>query len=321
MKKLTLLLLLLLFLLVGCGTGAETVKEPAVPDTAPVTGTTEPAAPLIAQKLAFLFFGDTQPDPEEDCFDNVGKLLEQAVNHEEAPELVIFGGDTVNTGGDEAEWQAFWQAAGASLDGLTTAAVAGNHDSHALLAEQFDLPAEAPLNPGEGWFYSFRLGPVFFLMLDSNIMGAANHADIEWLQIELQSEAAQDANWRVAVMHHPMWPVSDIPRDIQRAETMREYFLPVLEQYGVDIILCGHQHVYSRTLPMRGDSVSADGRGIVQIMAASGDKASYAVGERDFLAAGAAAPNYALLIADESSLRITAYDGENRVIDWLMIND
>jgi len=270
--------------------------------------------------LTFLFFSDTHPSPDHLDYTGVGKLLAQAASRDEMPELILFGGDTVDDGADEAQWNDFWKAAGAALDGLTTAAVAGNHDSNALLAEQFDFPYQAPTGQGEGFFYTFSMGQVFFLMLDSNIMGAANQRDIDWLQSELQSEAARQADWRIAVSHHPMWPVTDTPRDVQRAETMREHFLPILEEYDVALLLCGHQHVYSRTLPMRGDAKSDDGRGIVQVIAASGDKASYAAGERDYGAVTDIAPNYLLLTADAGSLTITAFDGKHRVIDQFIVN-
>ena len=269
--------------------------------------------------LTFLFFSDTQPNPELMDYSSVGELLAQAVSREELPELVVFGGDTVDDGGCEEQWGKFRQAIGSSLDGILTAAVAGNHDSYALLAEQFDYPQTAPSSPGEGFFYTFSMGPVFFVMLDSNIMGAANERDIMWLENELQSESARQADWLVAVMHHPVWTVSDTPRDMRRSETLREHFLPILEENGVALILCGHQHIYTRTKPMRGDAVAHDGRGIVQIMAASGDKASYTMGERDFIAADHAAPNYLLISADSASISITAYDGEHRMIDQFAI--
>jgi len=270
--------------------------------------------------LTFLFFSDTQPDPETGDFTNIALLLKQAIARDESPELIIFGGDTVNHG-DDADWSDFWQAVGDSLDEITTAAVAGNHDIYTVQRRMFDHPSpKIQTEPGDGWNYSFSQGPVFFVMLDSNYMGAANTSDIKWLENELKSDAARQAHWRIAVMHHPMWTVSEIPRDIQRAETMREHFLPIFEEFGIDLILCGHQHVYSRTLPMRGDSVTPDGHGIVQIMAASGDKHSYSITERDFIAASAQAPNYLLLTADENSLNIIAYDNTHTEIDSYTID-
>ena len=274
----------------------------------------------LERERVFLFFSDTQPNPETGDFSGIGKLMEQASLRHEEPDLVIFGGDTVNDGGDEAEWQEFWKVSGSWLEGLTTAAVAGNHDSYTLLAEQFNYPSEAPDAPDRGFFYTLSVGSVYFIMLDSNIMGAGNQSDVEWLQKVLQSEVAGQSDWIVAVMHHPMWSVTDNPKDQQRAATMREHFLPLLEAYSVALILCGHQHVYARSLPMLGESEADNGRGIVQIMAASGDKATYAQGERSFITLSASAPNYIMLRADSEGLYITAFDGEHTIIDELTVS-
>ncbi|MCL2495929.1 MAG: metallophosphoesterase [Clostridiales bacterium] len=264
-----------------------------------------------------LFFSDTQADPASGDYSAWGDLLSRAVDMEQPPALVIFGGDSINDGGNEAEWRDFWQAAASSLDGLITAAVAGNHDSHALLAEQFTYPRQAPASHNEGFFYSLDMSPVHFIMLDSNIMGAAKQKDIEWLRDVLNSNAANEAVWRVAVMHHPMWPPAENPKDTLRAETMQEFFLPLLESYGVDLILAGHQHIYARSLPRRGEE-AAEG-GIIQIMAASGSKESYAATNLEHIAVSAVAPNYLLLTADNEALTVTAYDEHNEVFDICML--
>ena len=275
-------------------------------------------APSFAEKqpdtLTFLFFSDTQADPETGDYYSLGEMLSRAVTQDQHTALVIFGGDTVNDGKDAAEWRDFWQAAKVPLTGLITAAVPGNHDSHALLAEQFCYPLKAPAKQEEGFFYSLDHGPVHFIMLDSNIMGAANSADAKWLQNDLQSEEARQAVWRIAVMHHPLWPLTENPKDTRRAETMREYFLPLLEAGGVDLILCGHQHIYGRSLPMRGESPAESG-GIIQIMAASGAKVSYVTGGNDHVAVSSPAPNYLLLQADEQKLTVTACNEHHEAFD------
>jgi hypothetical protein len=291
----------LLFYSGGCGRATPEITE-------------APQTPFIA-----LFFADTQADPQIGDYSALGELLALAAEQAQNPALVIFGGDTVNDGADTDEWQAFWQAAASTLDGLTTAAAAGNHDNHALLAEQFSYPAPAPLNPGEGFFYSLDMGGVHFIMLDSNIMGAGRQEDIEWLRDDLQSAPAQQADWRVAVMHHPMWPLTENLKDIQRAATMREHFLPLLEAHGVDLILTGHQHLYGRSLPKSGDATAPEGSGIVQIMAASGAKEPYTLGNADYVAVSAAPPNYLLLRADSDRLTVTAYNGQNEAFDTCIL--
>ena len=266
------------------------------------------------QQVSFLFFSDTQADPETGDYSCVGELMAQAKEQAADSGLVIFGGDTVNDGRDAEEWRIFREAA-KPLVGLVMLAVPGNHDNQTLLADQFDGIPEAPAGQGQGYFYVYNEGPVYFLMLDSNIMGAANQRDIDWLRDKLESQAARKAIWRVAVMHHPMWTVADNPKDEARADTMRQSFLPLMEEYGVDLILCGHQHIYARSLPMKGAATSHDGRGIVQIMTASGGKGSYAAGIREYITVSSDAPNYLYITADEESLIITAYDGEGKPFD------
>jgi hypothetical protein len=72
---------------------------------------------------------------------------------------------------------------------------------------------------------------------------------------------------------------------------------------------------------MSGEAAAQDGRGIVQVIVASGDKATYTIGEREYVAVSDAAPNYVLLIADSESLVITAFDGEHGMLDQFTISN
>jgi len=325
--KRILLVLLILALLAGCspigppeGFGEyPTSYESVIADVVIDKAYAEPEPyQILSQAQTFLFFACTQAHPATGDYSALKELFSGAVSNADAPEFVLFGGDTINNGWDAYEWQDFWYAAAKPLYGLTTAAVAGNHDNHPLLAQQFNYPNAAPEAQGEGFFYSLNTGLVHFLMLDSNIMGAGNNRDIEWLRNELGSETSRNAAWRVAVMHHPMWTVMENPRDMRRAETMREYFLPLLEYYDVSLILCGHQHVYSRTLPMSGD-VIADQDGIVQIMVASGGKDTYTPGQHDYIAVYHRLRSYLVLTVDEYEFLIEAFDGEHNLIDTYIL--
>jgi len=219
---------------------------------------------------------------------------------------LVLGGDTVNDDADEDEWRDFKQAAGSSLNEMLVAAAAGNHDNSKHLAGRFDWPVAAPETPYQGYFYSFDMSGVHFIIMDSNIMGAAKEEDIAWLEADLSGDAAVKADWRVAVCHHPFWPVAEIPKDINRAQTIRENFLPLLEEYSVDILLVGHQNIYSRCAPEQGP---------VQVMVASGGKKSYTPVERPYLVIADDAPNYALVSVTNSELVVNAYDAFGSVID------
>ena len=286
----------------GFGRYDSGVAECAVPKA------TEYAAPEAAGEnpFIFLFMSDTQADPQTGDYSGFEALLKIALSKAPKPSLLLLGGDTVNDGADESEWRDFFQAVGASLDGLHVAAAAGNHDSSKNLTGKFEWPKSAPQMPYQGCFYSFDMGGVHFTVLDSNIMGAGNDEDVEWLKEDLCSKAAREANWRVAVCHHPFWPVADIPKDIARAKTMQERFLPALEEHGVDLLLVGHQHVYSRC---------AKAHGPVQVMAASGGKESYAPAGQPYIVTTADAPNFVRVSAGAETLAITACDAAGGTIE------
>ena len=267
--------------------------------------------------FSFIFMSDTQADPEIGNYASFGELLKLALEHESKTQLLVLGGDNVNNGNSSQEWETFWATAGENLDGIITASVAGNHDNNPFLAEQFDYPQTAPANTSEGFFYSFSEKNTYFLMLDSNIMGAGNASDIDWLSDQLSSKSATDADWRIVVLHHPFWPIADIPKDTQRAETMRGKFLPVMEENGVDLILCGHQHIYSRTAPMRSGNIEENG--IIQIMTASGAKGSYSPGEKDYIEKAAEGPAYLIIEVDVGLMTITAYDKNGEPFDNVRI--
>ena len=267
--------------------------------------------------FSFIFMSDTQADPEIGDYSAFGSLLALALSHESGPKLLILGGDNVNDGASAEEWDAFWKVADGRLDDVLTASVAGNHDSKPLLAEQFSYPDKAPATSSEGFFYVFSANNVLFLMLDSNIMGAGNESDAKWLADQLKNGSSSESNWQIAVCHHPFWPVVQAPKDLQRAGTMRTVFLPALESSGVDLILCGHNHVYSRTAPMLNGSEGEDG--IIQIMTASGAKDSYVPADIEHIAITKDAPAYLIVEVGSELLTITAYDGAGEQIDRIVI--
>jgi len=263
--------------------------------------------------FSFIFMSDTQADPEAGDYTALGGLFELALSHESEPKLLILGGDNVNDGASSDEWSAFWSAAGDCLDDVLIASVAGNHDNKSLLAEQFDYPDKAPVSATEGFFYSFTESNVLFVMLDSNMMGAGNAADAKWLEELLSSEAAANADWIIAVSHHPFFPIAEIPKDSQRAQTMGETFLPLMEESRVDLLLCGHQHMYSRTKPMSSSGISEGG--LVQIMTASGAKGNYTPGSSEYVEITAETPAYLIVEIRGEAMAITAYNGAGAPFD------
>jgi hypothetical protein len=137
--------------------------------------------------------------------------------------------------------------------------------------EAFTLPTAGQAG---GWpsgteaYYSFDVGNVHFVALDSHDTDRSAPADptvnicpageggamYQWLCTDL---AATDQDWVIAYWHHPPYSKgshdSDDPADSGgRLQEMRERFLPVLENFGVDLTLTGHSHSYERSMLIDG---------------------------------------------------------------------
>ena len=74
----------------------------------------------------------------------------------------------------------------------------------------------------------------------------------QWLEQDL---TANTKPWVVVYFHQPPYTdgshkSSDLYEAYMRG--MRENYCPIFEQYGVDIVLCGHSHVYERSYLVKG---------------------------------------------------------------------
>jgi len=107
-------------------------------------------------------------------------------------------------------------------------------------------------------FYSFDIGNVHFLSLDSYGREENQYSmydtlgpQVQWVKKDL--EANKNKQWVVAYWHHPPYTMgshtSDQEDDLVK---IRENFIRILERYGVDLILCGHSHDYERTRLIKG---------------------------------------------------------------------
>jgi len=121
----------------------------------------------------------------------------------------------------------------------------------------------------EGNWYKFQIGSVLFIMLDNNdvcyqidtgtylstgdnqiLTGYSGGEQQRWLEFTLR-EASYDTSvdWIVVVMHQPAMSTSDADgSDLG----IRQDWMPLFYQYGVDFVLAGHDHDYERSYVVHG---------------------------------------------------------------------
>lgn len=214
-------------------------------------------------------------------------VMDSYVNHmgNNVSDVWLWLGDNVYDDGLDEEYQAkvFGTEYGMTdiFKRLPFMAIPGNHDYNSI------APPTASINPllhtgayydivdvptngeiggvasGSELYYSFDYGNVHFIGLNSelgsilsttndwigaNPFGSFNGSPMtEWLHADL---AANDKKWVVAFFHQPphtggSHSSGDFWETYMKA--MRENICPILESYGVDLVVNGHSHVYERS--------------------------------------------------------------------------
>jgi hypothetical protein len=174
------------------------------------------------------------------------------------PELWLMLGDNAYNNGTDAEYQsAVFNMYPTMLRKSVLWPTIGNHDT----ASSSNPPASLPyfsmftlptageaggLASGTEKYYSFHYGNIHFICLDSmSSSRATSSAMLTWLQNDL---AANTKPWVIAFWHHPPYSKGSHDSDVDSIMTeMRANALPILESYGVDLILTGHSHSYERS--------------------------------------------------------------------------
>jgi len=116
----------------------------------------------------------------------------------------------------------------------------GNHDwDHPDGSLPYTTYFTLPQEPGDERYYQVRFGNVEFFMTDSDEREpdgtTPTSVQGQWLQGAL---AASTATWKIVIAHHPPYSSTTSPD----AEWMRWPF----QQWGADVVINGHHHVYER---------------------------------------------------------------------------
>jgi hypothetical protein len=185
-------------------------------------------------------------------------------------------GDNAYNDGTDAEYQAkFFNVYRDFLRKYPLFPTPGNHDYHdadftaayaqnnhtTAYYQNFSMPVNGEAggvpshNPA---FYSFDIGNIHFLSLDTYgkeknqfFLYDTTGPQMQWVKEDL--EANKNKQWIIVFTHFPPYSMTTHNSDTESGLYMvRQNVVPILERFGVDLLICGHSHGYERSKLMQG---------------------------------------------------------------------
>ncbi len=190
------------------------------------------------------------------------------------PGTIVTLGDAVYTDGTTSEFANCYDPTWGRHKARTTPAP-GNHEYQTAGAGgYFKYFGNAAGDPTQGW-YDYRLGAWHVIVLNSNcaqIGGCGTGSPQEqWLRNVL---ATSEAECTIAVFHHPRFSSGSS----HGSSTAMGAFWQALYDYGADVILNGHEHLYERFGMQKPDGTADAVFGLRQITVGTGGRSNYNFG-------------------------------------------
>lgn len=208
--------------------------------------------------FSFITIADVQAHTQEN-FEKSALTLKGALQTLPLAEFVVNLGDFVDDNTNE-EWDWYFQSFKPYNDILTCVPVAGNHDGNITnklntncFKRTFCLDRSQNRSL-EGVYYSFDYGNAHFAVLNTNDMYPMSQAQRNWL---INDMTASNARWKILLMHRSLYSAG---KNINKPDTiiMRNILLPIIDTLDIDLVLSGHDHMYLRTSPVKGDRRAQD---------------------------------------------------------------
>lgn len=223
-------------------------------------------APKASKPFSFIYIGDAQYKPE-----NVGAMLKAVEDRHPETKFYMLGGDLVDRGNSRNLWDKLLANTTRVFSRKPVAPAMGNHDymgqnaGVAIYNAYFNPSANEGDRKDVVSNYSFRHGDAYFIVVNSLDIAAQT----EWLEKELQTADAVGASFKIVMNHYPVYNPLDGRSNLE-AQT---HWVPLFDQYEVDLVLTGHDHSYMRSKPLRaGIPVETGDFGSIYVVATGCEK-------------------------------------------------
>jgi hypothetical protein len=172
-------------------------------------------------------------------------------------------------------WSDFWANNTRSARNRPWMPSPGNHENelgngpigYQAYQTYFCVPeASGQTDTTRGLWYAFTAGSVRVISIanddvcyqhggDTYVRGYSNGAQKIWLEKALaDARGDRSIDWIVICMHQVA--ISSVDKFNGADLGIREEWSPLFDKYGVDLVVCGHEHHYERSHPLRGNETN-----------------------------------------------------------------
>jgi PKD repeat protein len=260
-----------------------------------------------SSRFTFGAGGDSQNDNSAPWHSAASKVATEDLD------LFIFTGDNVKYDDNTTDWDNWWSNGDTLLSRKLIYYTGGNHEYGSIYLNQFVMPGN------EKW-YTFEYGDVLFISL---LTEAYQDSQYVWLQDVLKNT---NKKWKVAFFHKPFFSSGIHGGDMTR---YRDTWWKTLDDYGVDIILNGHDHFYLRTVPINCNVSNSEpvteygsnpGQGRLEIVTGSMGAELYKTRDKWFVGVNKETMNYVKFDVNNDTIQMYAYNISGDVIDKVTLS-
>ncbi|MEN8194174.1 MAG: metallophosphoesterase family protein [Bacteroidota bacterium] len=222
------------------------------------------------------------------------------------PDILLHTGDIVARGTNLHEWKTFlFDPMERLLRNIPFYPVLGNHEQESPHYYNY-----FPLHNKKPW-WSVDYGSVHIIGLDTSVPTDPESEQYQFLLTDLKNNKKE---WTIVVFHYPLFHVHPTRPIYEFRYDWQSLFM----EYGVDLVLTGHDHYYHRSFPI--GRMTEKQKGVVHITTAGGGASLYPVIPQSYSAYYRSIYHYLLVDVTESELEIRAVSENNEIFDAIIIN-
>lgn len=293
------------------------------------------------EPFGFVYVGDAQ----EAIKSHWSRLIRQSLTDMPRAKFLMHAGDLITRSNSDGQWGEWFQATGWANGSIPSLPSPGNHEygpGPKTTDEQRDdgvsaaigglgpKTATKPTAVTQHWRAQFTLpenGPpgleetCYYLDIQGVRVICLNSMERvpeqgPWLENVLRNNPNR---WTIVTFHVPVYSTAASRQTREETKPVRARWRPILDKYGVDLVLQGHDHCYGRSGLLLDDlklpEDESDRKGSVYVVSVSGPK-QYPVGTMPWMVTNAEKKQlYQLIRVDGDRLHFEARTADGGLFD------